>query len=78
MQHYITSGQNFSVLTSATVNICIMSLCVLILHCQTGAVLYKVRWRGYTEADDTWEPEENLTGCQGLVAKFIRKREKVL
>jgi len=55
-----------------------MSLYVLILHCQTGAVLYKVRWRGYTEADDTWEPEENLTGCQGLVAKFIRKREKVL
>lgn len=22
---------------------------------------FKVRWLGYTEADDTWEPESSLT-----------------
>jgi len=33
-QHYITSGQNFSVLTSAPVNICIMmmTMCLLLIQ----------------------------------------------
>ena len=25
-----------------------------------GQKLWKIRWYGYTEAEDTWEPRENL------------------
>lgn len=25
-----------------------------------GKTLYKIRWKGYTEKDDSWEPKENL------------------
>jgi hypothetical protein len=28
---------------------------------------YQVRWRGYTAADDTWEPLSNLVGCEKMI-----------
>ena len=31
---------------------------------------YLVRWKGFTEKEDTWEPSENLEGAQDLVKKF--------
>lgn len=28
-----------------------------------GEAVFRVRWEGFSEADDTWEPSENLTNC---------------
>jgi len=39
-----------------------------------NGVFYKVRWQGYTEQDDTWEPAENLKSCQSLLDEFERVR----
>ncbi|KAF2364297.1 Chromo domain [Trinorchestia longiramus] len=39
-----------------------------------GKCLYQVRWNGYKSDDDTWEPLENLTGCEEILLAFIRAR----
>jgi len=32
-----------------------------------------LRWRGYKEEDDTWEPEESLnTACRELLLEYLR------
>ncbi|XP_026714057.1 M-phase phosphoprotein 8 [Athene cunicularia] len=38
-----------------------------------GKILYKVRWKGYTSDDDTWEPEVHLEDCKEVLLEF-RKR----
>lgn len=39
--------------------------------------MYKVRWKGYDSADDTWEPKENLDSCQDLIEEFDKKQSEI-
>jgi hypothetical protein len=35
-----------------------------------GSLRYEVKWKGYSEDENTWEPAGNLRHCQKLVRKF--------
>ena len=38
--------------------------------------VWKVRWRGYGQADDSWEPMECLAGCEDMIGAFRVKAQK--
>lgn len=38
-----------------------------------GKTKYLIRWRGFDESDDTWEPEETLN-CPDLIRSFNKKK----
>ncbi|XP_016151752.1 PREDICTED: M-phase phosphoprotein 8, partial [Ficedula albicollis] len=48
---------------------------ILDVKTEGGKTLYKVRWKGYTSDDDTWEPEAHLEDCKEVLLEF-RKNNK--
>lgn len=43
---------------------------VLAKRRRQGKTQYLVRWRGYSEAEDTWEPERNMRNAREKLAEF--------
>lgn len=48
---------------------------------EQGVSKYKVKWVGYDDKDNTWEPLVNLKGCEDLIAdyeKSLIQEERIL
>ena len=39
-----------------------------------GKKWYFIKWEGFSESDNTWEPKQNLKIARGLVQLFEKER----
>ena len=39
-------------------------------------VYYLIKWKGYSDVENTWEPLSNLTNCKELILQFERRNSK--
>lgn len=44
-------------------------------HPKNYRLEYFVKWRGWKDEDNTWEPKKNLTNCSDLLEEFRREFE---
>ena len=47
---------------------------IINLRWARGNRQYLVRWEGYGESHDTWEPMENLVGCATQIRQYEQQR----
>lgn len=41
-----------------------------------GKTEYLIQWKDWGPKYNTWEPEENLSGCQDIVKRFKEQQKK--
>ncbi|MGH0167549.1 UNVERIFIED_CONTAM: hypothetical protein FKN15_053100 [Acipenser sinensis] len=46
---------------------------IIDMKIEKGEITYRVRWKGYTSEDDTWEPEAHLESCKEVLLAYQRK-----
>ena len=45
-----------------------------IKYTKSGDRKFLVRWKGFSEAEDTWEPAQHLLNAGEAIAEFQRKK----